>query len=1315
MIQRTFGGGSLGGKQQSLEAPGFTPWFDVWIKFTLCSVPTGTADHEFLRHHLGCIFVISSSANDPVEQLQRLSEQQYRHQHEKAGISSNGTGGIYPQYLSTNILKYYVVIHDAFEVDDSAAQKLFTKVQTAFGSNYCHLLSINSRTGQLLLSNIKEEDKTTEANCNAARNGNPGVADYWISHLQTHKFSNVETRFSSIIGESSNNSKSSNVKTGNTTSINKYGQNPAIDKTTSNHSLTKNEQNISKNHPLANNDTSDDVTGIIDRDDEKGPKDSFRNSNPLAPVTSSNVALLLNSNDIDRIRAFIKEFVIKGLIPYLEKQMRTLQEIVTNRKSRSLFSGAKKWFSGAAVTAGNRAGAGSLLGGAAAASGIGGGSGGTSIVYTREAPELQMRRLGDIYFMLKLYKLAYNCYHIVKRDFQSDEAWNYYAGAAEMAAISQFMQGNSIVSDNIKLPSSQAGGVISNSNPTKYPAHYMEDAITKYLSVCQMPEFALRATVLDALCFKHQGMFQEAAMSFIRMTNESKDLRSALLLEQAAYCYLLGAAPLVRKYAFHIILSGYRFSKSGQKMHSSRTYRQGFQIYKGHDWSLAEDHILYSLGHQSLLLKDHYTAANLFNELLSNTYNRSNTIGTKHLPYVFGGVSRLQTNTNPLQQMCHLREFFIVHHMREKEDKKVATITIPCFLPQECVLNMAGKSIQKESESNVLNVSSYNLIETSYETLINICENTALGKQQPSRFEMERVIAERIFGQENMTQTCQTVFGPNSDNTLPPQGIVGERIRLILPAKNLFQTPLLLKQIHIIWKFTPANASMLSDLSLDKWKSNDVGENGDVISIYSDKTPFAEAEKLVKTDMVESVLLSGDSTALIDLGLIPRQPGSLTILGVQYAIKAQFPQSESTDYTIRGRQYLKVHGPRLMQTKDQRTNKNPFYNKDIRIGHPIEIIPCDDQALPNIGVELCGWPKGIFQGEMRKIDLKITNLTDIDQVSVVNRINLVHHHPGLFATEGNKISQKYWEKSKHSSETAAGLPFKFPVILDPALTITKDGSSKDTFLDILPIDIKDGSSTQRHNKTVTNIPVWICGPSQIGHHTFTLYFYYEASKSVKKPPQMRRPLQYRMIRVDLSTIVHPSFTLSAIRSPVCMHENDLSETVLVHIINTGGGNQPVHLESIKISQISLISSRNYALCEILSDNEESMTLTRGQAHVFCLKSIIRSSKHVKDDNEPFNDVGDVFSDQPNSCQFSISQLRASQFVSQDNQTDNLPSYSLNNSPYIDFVKGGFSFTEKSKILKAVELERDLLVVSWQGLFGNTKVGNFIFVKASLEK
>ena len=47
--------------------------------------------------------------------------------------------------------------------------------------------------------------------------------------------------------------------------------------------------------------------------------------------------------------------------------------------------------------------------------------------------------------------------------------------------------------------------LLLNDNSKKYPAHYIEDAVTKYLQVCQMPEFAVRATLFDAMCLKNLG------------------------------------------------------------------------------------------------------------------------------------------------------------------------------------------------------------------------------------------------------------------------------------------------------------------------------------------------------------------------------------------------------------------------------------------------------------------------------------------------------------------------------------------------------------------------------------------------------------------------------------------------------------------------------------------------------------------------------------------------------------------------------------------------------------------------------------------
>lgn len=170
---------------------------------------------------------------------------------------------------------------------------------------------------------------------------------------------------------------------------------------------------------------------------------------------------------------------------------------------------------------------------------------------------MQLRRLGDLYFMFGHYNMAFQIYHSAKRDFNADQAWPYYAGALEMAALSAFMYGEM----------------------TRKTCDYMEESITTYLYTCKLPQFATRATLLSTECLKDKGQYGEAAHQFIRMTTEDSDLGSALLLEQAAYCFLFCNKPkMVRKYAFHTVLSGHRFSKSMQRKHALRCYRQAFQV-----------------------------------------------------------------------------------------------------------------------------------------------------------------------------------------------------------------------------------------------------------------------------------------------------------------------------------------------------------------------------------------------------------------------------------------------------------------------------------------------------------------------------------------------------------------------------------------------------------------------------------------------------------------------------------------------------------------------------------------------------------------
>lgn len=133
---------------------------------------------------------------------------------------------------------------------------------------------------------------------------------------------------------------------------------------------------------------------------------------------------------------------------------------------------------------------------------------------------------------------------------------------------------------------------------------YMEEAIVTYLNNCKLAQFATRATLLSTECLRSARLYGEAAKQLIRMTSEDSDLRSALLLEQAAHCFLLSQPkPLYRKYAFHIVLAGHRYSKSGQRRHAFRCYKQAYQVFENRGWSLAEDHIQYTIGKQAVTLK----------------------------------------------------------------------------------------------------------------------------------------------------------------------------------------------------------------------------------------------------------------------------------------------------------------------------------------------------------------------------------------------------------------------------------------------------------------------------------------------------------------------------------------------------------------------------------------------------------------------------------------------------------------------------------------------------------------------------------------
>ncbi|MED6136368.1 hypothetical protein PIB30_055534 [Stylosanthes scabra] len=68
------------------------------------------------------------------------------------------------------------------------------------------------------------------------------------------------------------------------------------------------------------------------------------------------------------------------------------------------------------------------------------------------------------------------------------------------------------------------------------------------------------------------------------------------MLEQASYCYMLCKPSMLRKYGFHLVLSGEQYKTCDQIKHAIRTYRNALSVFKGSTWSYINDHVHFHIG-----------------------------------------------------------------------------------------------------------------------------------------------------------------------------------------------------------------------------------------------------------------------------------------------------------------------------------------------------------------------------------------------------------------------------------------------------------------------------------------------------------------------------------------------------------------------------------------------------------------------------------------------------------------------------------------------------------------------------------------------
>ncbi|CAF4652696.1 unnamed protein product, partial [Rotaria sp. Silwood1] len=675
-------------EQYQLQIKNTTPWFDSWRDCFLRIAYNG--DHEFLKNYLACIMVVSTSHLDPLDAFAKLVQQQIQQQQQIPAKL--------PKWFMTNIYKYFVLLHDVTEGEESKAISVFGDLKQQYGAGNCHLLQINSKRPGQTNNDINE---------------GPNMPDPWRIYVKQSSLS---------IQQQSKKDNSLSDSLSNLTEL--------IDQELN--------LNTSITHPLgsfdtSNNDLSSTTTTTID--------EGYDGSSITSTSTIIHGACLTLS-DHDRIHVFMNEFVTKGLLLWVETNLKTFNEQITSRRGLTkLFAMPKKFFGGNTSTIKNQP----II---------------SSTNLTNDSMEIVLRRTADLAFLFQHYELAYTNYYAAKRDLSRDQAPTFYAGVLEMCCLANFMQDSS---------ASKA-----------YPIQYMDEAIEIYAVVSRLPIFATRCVLMSTEILKSKEAYDQAVQQFLKLSQEDSDLRGALFLEQASHCFLNYRPPFIRKYAFYMVIAGHRYLKAGQRLHALRCYNDVLKIYGKPNWSLALDHINFTLGKQSALLHQTNDAMKSFNALFAPNNNIQNA----------------------QQQITFFKEYLTIFNQLTSSNTVLPELPVPLIDNTTIKILLAGHQ-QPRMGGYVSNCNDFDFDET-----------------RDIWSELERTITaydRRCSG----TRTQINLFTNRTHNQQHPIAVANETIRIEFYARNTLQVPLLLSEVQILWKFSLTGWKRKTSISTDtaeEWK-----------------------------------------------------------------------------------------------------------------------------------------------------------------------------------------------------------------------------------------------------------------------------------------------------------------------------------------------------------------------------------------------------------------------------------------------------------------------------------------------------------------
>ncbi|KAL5034933.1 hypothetical protein RTP6_002703 [Batrachochytrium dendrobatidis] len=771
---------------------------------------------------------------------------------------------------------------------------------------------------------------------------------------------------------------------------------------------------------------------------------------PLLTITTTTVCgQRISVSDYSNVNTFIEEFLLDHIISRMVGQMKEWEQDVASVRrgiSGRLFKVGLKYFSGSKSAASHPVPFTDPITG--------------QTMFPFLSPELIMRRLGDYAFMLRDYRYALSIYESVKKDFTSNERYaKYYAGIQEMMAVTSLM-----ITDS---PKSSIDAMA-------------ENAVLKYIDAkCSL--YASRATMWIVEMTKEHNLFRDAAALLIRMAGEESDLKGALFLEQAAICFLRTTPPLPRKYTFHLILAGNRFSKCGLRNHAQRNYSTALEAYGGLNWTLIDDHIHFALGKQLFHMGKVDVAIQYFIKLLRKS--RQSAAGQRAYLSEFLYIYQQLVSTRNVENGSSGK-------LEDIQDN-LPTVPLPVILDAGVKLALQRNEIYKggtaDTRSNTgPGVSSGAIGGSNTQDGHDTFKDDGLIWTSLEEKLVEFVTegtpsSSATFRRRPPLGQPVTVLPANSDQAQTITA-VDEPVTVSFQWVNPLQVPIPVNNIYLECVFSGCSETKTELV---------IPSTGDVPSRI--ELPQYDIQVL------HDVSLDAGEKRKIHLKIYPKMEGEITVLGVRYLLCGIIP-------TYRRFQKRRQ---KLSEPQVQQADQDDQDTKDILL--KILVTP----PMPVLDVVFHSFPETMLLGQVSQVALELNNRGTRGLKNLV----VITSHPTAFCFgDGTSLEQPSYAPKAPTSES--NYEEKISVsntLVDGSACALQLPLSDDTASTSMSPNTKDAlmSGGILSASLITLIPVWVRA-DKAGKQVYRILFMYQSESQGS----------YRILRCVLTTEVIPSLRVN---------------------------------------------------------------------------------------------------------------------------------------------------------------------------------------------